>query len=62
MSLRDYFAAKALAAYIAHSELTDPDTGAFIGTDTPTITQFAEIAYLQADAMLAARAENGGAS
>lgn len=49
MSLRDYFAAKAMAAHIARHPV---DVG---GTDYPFDDTMAEWAYAQADAMLKAR-------
>ena len=57
MSLRDYFAAKAMEAIISHTELVD-DEGNFCtgpAKGTAGITNFACFAYLMADAMLAAR-------
>ena len=50
MSLRDYFAAKAMAAHIMRHPV---DAG---GTDYPFDATMAEWAYAQADAMLKARA------
>ena len=49
MSLRDYFAAKAMAAHIMRHPV---DAG---GTDYPFDATMAEWAYAQADAMLKAR-------
>jgi hypothetical protein len=57
MSLRDWFAGQALNAIIAHGELVDED-GNFTaepGKGFPAINNFAEFAYVAADAMLAAR-------
>lgn len=48
MTLRDYFAAKAMMALIAH-----PDSD---GDKPPSV--FAKTAYVMADAMLKARNEN----
>lgn len=42
MSLRDYFAAKAMQGYI-------------VGADMPNVRTIAEVAYMMADAMLKAR-------
>lgn len=49
MTLRDYFAAKAMAAHITRHPV---DAG---GTDYPFDDTMAEWAYAQADAMLRAR-------
>lgn len=51
MSLRDYFAAKAMAAILTHKD-------AF---ENAGETAIARMAYNQADAMLAVRAEGGEA-
>lgn len=56
MSLRDYFAGKALQAIISHTELVED--GKFLAGPAPgtsAIENFAEFSYLCADAMLAAR-------
>lgn len=56
MSLRDYFAAKAMQSIIAHTELVED--GKFLvgpAPGTSAIENFAGFAYLMADAMLAAR-------
>lgn len=51
MTLRDYFAAKAMAAHISRHPV---DVG---GTDYPFDETMAEWAYRQADAMLKARSQ-----
>lgn len=48
MSLRDYFAAKAMAAILTHRDAFE-DSGE---------TEVARMAYMQADAMLEIRAEH----
>ena len=53
MSLRDYFAAKALAGLLAADDIDAPD-------NVPFDQWFAEQSYMHADAMLKAR--EGGAS
>lgn len=56
MTLRDYFAAKAMQSIIAHTELVED--GKFLvgpAPGTSAIENFAGFAYLMADAMLAAR-------
>lgn len=50
MSLRDYFAAKALAAILTHRDAFE-DSGE---------SDVARMAYMQADAMLEIRAERAG--
>jgi len=51
MSLRDYFAAKAMQSYISDKEFID--ACAFMGEDFKE--QVARVSYLMADAMLEAR-------
>jgi hypothetical protein len=53
MSLRDYFAAKALTAMLASSERFEMENGKFAITPQ----HFANAAYGMADAMIAARSE-----
>lgn len=55
MSLRDYFAAQALAGY-ASRPLASFDTG-----QAPSYADVARWSYKQADAMLAERTKGGGA-
>lgn len=53
MSLRDYFAAKAMQSVLLNLKRTDT-----LGADSATITlAAAQVAYLVADAMLAERAK-----
>ena len=60
MTLRDYFAAKAMAAIITkYGAYTDdesaPDSPRGMREDVPTVVDVAEYAYIQADAMIAER-------
>lgn len=56
MTLRDYFAAKAMAGMLAGSDNTDFDDEALRRSDYPAYCDlFAEGAYSMADAMLKAR-------
>jgi hypothetical protein len=55
MTLRDYFAAKAMAALIAEPPGTIASR--HCGKSDDELTQFATVAYKMADAMIAARGE-----
>jgi hypothetical protein len=53
MSLRDYFAAKALQGMLSNSEFMQDDNG----HRNNTFANYARAAYMQADSMLAERAK-----
>jgi len=55
MTLRDEFAAKAMAALLSHSGPYGEDQTPNCREDVFTVDELAEYAYIQADSMLAAR-------
>ena len=56
MTLRDYFAAKAMAALLSRSGPYGEDKKPICREDVFTVDELAEYAYAQADAMLTIRA------
>ena len=56
MTMRDYFAAKAMAALLSRSGPYGEDQKPICREDVFTVDELAEYAYAQADAMLTIRA------